>query len=123
MITLPKGLSSLSLTVRCLITGALLVLAVGYAVATLNLYFTYSMMDGSPGLTPEDLKRAFYGRRTVTLLAAKIDGGSMEQFLPDPLDKAKILNWIQEGTPRQTFENEVGPILVNYCWRSALRLV
>ncbi len=117
MINLPKGLSGLSLTLRCLITGALLVLAVGYAVATLNLYFTYSMMDGSPGLTPEDLKRAFYGRRTVTLLAAKIDGGSMEQFLPDPLDKAKILNWIQEGTPRQTFENEVGPILVNYCWR------
>ncbi len=114
---IPYRLSELSLTLRCLITLTLLVLAIGYGVAIVNLYYTYSMMDGSPGLTPEDLKRAFYGRRTITRLAAKIDGGSMEQFLPNPLDKAKILNWIQDGARKDTFEKEISPIVQENCWR------
>ncbi|MBI3666213.1 MAG: hypothetical protein HY236_08325 [Acidobacteria bacterium] len=102
---------------RWLVTGALLALSAGYGVALLNLHFTYSMYDGRPGLTAEDLKRAFYGRRTVTRLAAKIDGGSMEQFLPNPLDKAKILNWLQDGASRETFDKVVSPILADKCWR------
>ncbi|MCL6506177.1 MAG: hypothetical protein K6T59_04050 [Bryobacteraceae bacterium] len=110
-------LRDLSLTLRCLITLTLLVLAAGYGVAIVNLYYTYSLMDGEPGLTAEDLKRAFYGRRTVTLLAAKIDGGSMEQFLPDPVDKAKILKWIQDGATREGFEKVVAPILARNCWQ------
>ena len=96
---------------------ALLVLAAGYAVAIANLYFTYSMMDGRAGVTVEDMKRAFHGPRTVTRLAAKIDGGSMEQYLPNPLNKAKILNWIQDGTSRETFDKEISLILSENCWR------
>ena len=110
-------LGELTLTLRCLATLTLLVLGVGYGVAIINLYYTYSMMDGEPGMTPADLKRAFHGDRTVTRLAAKIDGGSMEQFLPNPLDKAKILNWLQDGTPRETFETTVNLILAQNCWR------
>jgi len=114
---MPKNLRELSLTLRCVISLTLLVLAAGYGVAVLNLHYTYSLMDGQPGLTPEDLRRAFYGLRTVTLLAAKIEGGSMEQFLPNPADKAKILNWIQDGTPREGFDKVVAPILVRQCWQ------
>lgn len=114
---MPSRLVELTFTQRCVITLTLLVLAIGYGVAIANLYFTYSMMDGQPGLSPEDLKRAFYGRRTVTLLAAKIDGGSMAQFLPDPLEKARILDWIQQGASREGFAKVVLPILEKNCWR------
>lgn len=110
-------LRGLGTTLRLLITMTLVVLAAGYAVAAVNLYYTYSMNDGEPGLTPEDLKRAFYGRRTITRLAAKIDGGSMEQFLPNPMDKAKILNWLQDGAQRKAFEKQISPILSENCWR------
>ncbi|MFQ5777731.1 MAG: hypothetical protein ACE5IP_06955 [Terriglobia bacterium] len=110
-------LGELALTLRCLVTLTLVVLGVGYGVAILNLHYTYSMMDGEPGMTAEDLKRAFYGQRTVTRLAAKIDGGSMEQFLPNPFEKAKILNWLQDGTRRETFKEVVAPILAQNCWR------
>ena len=114
---IPYKLSEFPLTPRCVISLALMVLGIGYVVAVVNLHFTYSMMDGEPGVTPADLKRAFYGNRTVTRLAGKIDGGSMEQFLPNPLDKNKILNWIQDGTPRGEFESTVRPILEQNCWR------
>lgn len=110
-------LREMSLTLRWVATLTLLVLSAGYAVALLNLYYTYSMMDGQPGLTPEDLKRAFYGNRTVTRLAAKIDGGSMAQYLPNPFDKAKILNWLQDGASRVSFSRAVQPILMENCWR------
>ncbi|MDA2937424.1 hypothetical protein MYX75_04075, partial [Acidobacteria bacterium AH-259-A15] len=117
MLNSPYKLSELSLSLRAVISLALLVLAAGYGVAMANLYFTYHMQDGEPGLTPADLRRAFYGQRTVTLLAAKIDGGSMAQFLPEPLDRAKILNWLQEGASRETFEKEISQILTDNCWR------
>ncbi len=114
---IPIRLSQLSPSLRWVITLALLVLGAGYGVALLNLYYTYSMMDGQPGLTAEDLKRAFYGRRNVTRLAAKIDGGSMEQFLPNPMEKAKILNWLQDGASREGFDQAVRPIFMQNCWR------
>ena len=62
-------------------------------VSVFNLYLTYNLADGKPGLTAEDLRRSFYGQRNQTLLAAKIDGGSMEQFLPVPGHKESILSW------------------------------
>jgi len=77
-------------TAKLLISFALVVLGIGYLIAMVNLYLTYSLTDGEPGLTVMDLKRAFYGRRDNTRLAAKIQGGSMEQFLPNPGDDAKL---------------------------------
>ncbi len=90
-------LGELPKVTRVVITLFVLLIGIGYLVALLNLYLTYSMVDGHPGVTAEDLKRAFYGNRNNTLLAAKIDGGSMAQFLPDSKEKARILSWIQDG--------------------------
>jgi len=75
------------------------------------------MLDGKPGVSPDDLKRAFYGDRTNTRLAAKIDGGSMEQYLPNPADKNNILNWIQDGAHEQEFEVSIKQILTRNCMR------
>src|SRR5688572_10736284 len=104
-------LRELSLPIRLVLTGALVMLGVGYAIAMLNLHFTYGGMDGQPGLTMADMRRAFHGTRNVTRLAAKIDGGSMEQYLPDPLQKSAILNWIQDGANEAGFQGSVRPIL------------
>ncbi len=95
----------------------LIVLGVGYIIALGNLYLTYHLTDGEAGLTPDDLKRAFYGDRSNTRLAVKIDGGSMEQFLPVPGDKEKILSWIQDGADEDGYEEVVTPILTKNCLR------
>lgn len=95
----------------------LIVLGIGYLIALMNLHLTYHLTDGKEGLTPDDLKRAFYGDRNNTRLAAKIHGGSMEQFLPASGDKEKILSWIQDGADEEGYEEVVAPILMKNCLR------
>ncbi len=114
---MPMKLEDLTAPLRWVVTLTLLALSAGYGVALLNLYFTYSSVDGEVGLSPQDLIRSFHATRGQTLLAAKIDGGSMGQFLPDPIEKAKILNWIQDGASREEFETTVQPILEKNCTR------
>ncbi|MBI2150184.1 MAG: hypothetical protein HYU27_06215 [Acidobacteria bacterium] len=92
-------------------------LGAGYLVALFNLYVTYHLTDGQPGLTVGDLKRSFYGDRENTRLAAKIDGGSMEEYLPRPGDKEKILSWIQDGAKMEGYAAAVAPILKDNCVR------
>lgn len=110
-------LSQFPRTAKLVISFALVILGIGYLIAMVNLYLTYSLTDGEPGLTVMDLKRAFYGRRDNTRLAAKIHGGSMEQFLPIPGDKEKILTWIQDGASEKGYEDIVEPILMQNCIR------
>src|SRR5881409_1360035 len=110
-------LSQLPRVVRLVLTYSILVLAAGYLIALFNLYVTYSLTDGQPGLTVSDLKRAFYGNRDNTRLAAKIHGGSMEQFLPRPGDKEKILSWIQDGASKEKYEAVTKPIFMQNCVR------
>jgi hypothetical protein len=113
----PSRLQSLPLPQRLVISLTLIVLGVGYLIATYNLYLTYSMTDGEPGLTVSDLRRAFYGQRDNTKIASKINGGSMAQFLPRAGEKEKILTWIQDGAERNGYEATVKPILDSNCVR------
>ena len=116
MPSLPR-LGQLPLPLKVVLSLTLLVLGVGYVIALLNLYLTYSLTDGEPGLTAADLRRAFYGNRDNTKLAAKIDGGSMAQFLTDAADRGKILTWIQDGAERAGYEAVVAPLLRENCVR------
>lgn len=110
-------LQSLSYPLRLLVSLFLIILGIGYLISLVNLYLTYNLTDGVPGLTADDLKRAFYGDRTNTRIAAKIDGGSMAQYLPHPGDKEKILSWIQDGAEEAEFNLAVEPILAKNCVR------
>ncbi len=110
-------LSQLPTPIKMVISLAIITLGIGYLVALMNLYLTYNLTDGEPGLSVTDLKRAFYGNRDNTRLAAKIHGGSMEQFLPMPGDKEKILTWIQDGASEERYEKAVKPILMQNCIR------
>lgn len=110
-------LRSLSLPLKLLTSIFLIVLGIGYLISMVNLFLTYSLTDGEPGLTVNDLKRAFYGDRNNTRIAAKIDGGSMEQYLPVPGEKELILSWIQDGALKDEFDAEVLPILMRNCIR------
>lgn len=110
-------LSKLPVSLKLVISLTLIVLGFGYLIAMVNLYLTYSLTDGEPGLTPEDMRRAFYGNRDNTKLAAKIHGGSMEQFLPKTGEKELILSWIQDGAEQPAYEATVRPILAENCVR------
>ena len=107
----------LPIAVKIALSLSMVMLGIGYLIALLNLYLTYNMTDGEPGLTANDLRRAFYGKRDTTRLAAKIHGGSMEQFLTIPGEKEKILSWIQDGAEESKYNEIVKPILDETCIR------
>ena len=107
-------LSDLSAPLKTVITLFLVMMGLAYMVSVFNLYLTYNLADGEPGLTAEDLRRSFYGERNLTLLAAKIDGGSMAQFLPVPGHKETILSWLQDGSLEEEFPR-VQPIIQEHC--------
>ncbi len=102
---------------KAVLSIALATLGAGYLIALANLYLTYHLTDGHPGLSVNDLRRAFWGRRDNTKLASKIHGGSMEQFLPKSGDKEIILSWIQDGAGREGYDRAVKPILAQNCIR------
>jgi len=102
---------------KLLLTLFLVTIGAGYGVALVNLYLTYHLTDGEPGLSLADLRRAFYGNRENTKLASKIDGGSMAQFLPRAGDKEKILSWIQDGASEEAYQRVIRPILQQNCVR------
>jgi hypothetical protein len=111
-------LSRLPASLKLLLTMFLLLMGVGYAIALLNLYLTYSPIDGKEGFSPNDLKRAFHGEpQKETLLAAKLEHGTMAAFLTNPADKNKVLGWIHNGTPEATFASNVQPIMQANCVR------
>ncbi len=110
-------LAQLPLPQKLVVSLMLMVIGVGYAIASYNLYLTYNLTDGEPGLTVSDLRRAFYGRRDNTKIASKIHGGSMEQFLKKSGDKEKILSWIQDGADQKGYDAVVRPILQENCVR------
>ncbi len=109
-------LSGLPAPLKTVITLFLVLMGLAYAVSVFNLYLTYHLADGEPGLTAEDLRRSFYGERNQTLLAAKIDGGSMEQFLPVPGHKETILSWLQDGSLEDDYA-QIQPIIQAHCLR------
>jgi hypothetical protein len=110
-------LGRLPLGLKLALSCFLVTLGLGYVVAGVNLYLTYHLTDGEPGLGLGDLRRTFYGNRENTKLASKIDGGSMAQFLPRPGDKEKILSWIQDGASEAGYHAAVEPILKENCVR------
>ncbi len=107
-------LADLSPLLKSVVTLFLVMIGMAYLVSMFNLYLTYNLVDGKAGLTVEDLRRSFYGQRNETLLAAKIDGGSMEQFLPVPGHKEAILSWLQDGSSEEDFQ-KIQPIIQENC--------
>lgn len=110
-------LNLLPFALKLALSCFLLTLGLGYVVAGVNLYLTYHLTDGEPGLGMGDLRRAFYGNRENTKLASKIDGGSMAQFLPRAGDKEKILSWIQDGASEAGYNSAIKSILQQNCVR------
>jgi hypothetical protein len=110
-------LSQLPTPQRLVVSLVLIVMGIGYLIATYNLYLTYNLTDGEPGLTANDMRRAFYGRRDNTKIASKINGGSMAQFLSKAGDKEKVLTWIQDGADQKGYDAVVKPILNENCVR------
>jgi hypothetical protein len=106
--------SQLPLSLRMLYTAALCILGMGYLFALIHLFFTYAGKDGDPSsVSYEDMVIAYSGTGKDSRIESALRG-SMSAMLPKE-EVAKIVTWVQKGTPRADFESDVRPILDKRC--------
>jgi hypothetical protein len=109
----PLNLCNLSLSVRLLFSGYLLVIAIGYGMAMIQVLFTHGMADGQPGLSVEDIVYSYYGNRSGSLMESKLEG-SMKANAPET-ERFKIIQWLRDGADEAAYRAEIQPIIEKRC--------
>lgn len=98
------SLRALGLPGRLLVTLFLLAAGAGVLAGEGNVAASLGAADGVPGFSMEDLRRTYHGRPGWTLLASKVDGGSMEKHVPIPSERRALVEWAGRGGRLEEFE-------------------
>jgi hypothetical protein len=99
------NLCSQGIALKALFSGYLIVVAIGYLMAIVQIQFTHGMADGELGLSVDDIVYSYYGKRSGSVLEAKLNG-SMKLMAPEA-DRLKIINWVHKGGDEKSF-NDTG---------------
>ena len=110
---MPTNLSTLGVSVKLLFSGYLMVIAIGYGMAMIQILFTHGMADGKFGLSIEDIVYSYYGNRSGSLLESKLNG-SMKFNAPDK-DRFSIIQWVRDGADAHAYETSVKSIIDQHC--------
>lgn len=110
---MPYTLKNLPLAIKALFSAYLVIIAVGYTIALVQILLTHGMADGKFGLSLEDIVYSYYGNRSGSRLELMLNG-PMKPFAP-PEERFKIIEWVRQGADRQTYEREIKPIIEKRC--------
>ncbi|CAL1241263.1 elongation factor-1 alpha [Candidatus Methylocalor cossyra] len=110
---MPLNLSNLGFSIKLLFSGYLIVIAIGYGVAAIQILFTHGMADGQFGLSIEDIVYSYYGNRSGSVLENKLTG-SMKMNAPDA-ERFKIIQWVRDGGDPEVFARSIKPIFEQRC--------
>lgn len=94
-------LSRQDIALKSLFTGYLMVVAIGYMMALVQIQFTHGMADGEIGLSVDDIVYSYYGKRSDSVIEAKLNG-SMKNTVSEE-KRLKIINWIHKGADEKDF--------------------
>ena len=108
-----RHFQELSVSMRTLFTGALLVLGLGYLFAALYVFAAHSGADARPGLSVDDIKITYSGSKEMTQLEKALRG-PMSGMLPQK-DLAFMLDWIREGAGRSVYNERIEQIVADNC--------
>lgn len=97
------NLCSQGIALKSLFSGYLIVVAVGYMMALVQIQFTHGMADGEMGLSVDDIVYSYYGNRSGSVLEAKLNG-SMKLNTSEE-NRLKIINWVHKGASEQSFNS------------------
>ena len=98
---------------KLLYTCFLLLVGLGYLMATAYLYVTHVNNDGKPGLSIADVANSYYGNRSGTRLEAAIRG-SMAGNISDE-DRGIMVAWLKDGAEEEHYEHDIKPVLNKTC--------
>ena len=118
MKSVPSNLAWLNLPnmpapVKALFVGYLLVVGVGLCMAGLQIMLTHGMADGKMGLSKNDIVYSYYGDRSGSKLASKLNG-SMSDKAPVNV-RQDIIQWAAEGAPEAKWEPHFKGVFAQHC--------
>jgi hypothetical protein len=102
-----------TLSEKLLYTSFLLLVGLGYLMATSYLYVSHEMNDSKPGLSVADVANSYYGNRSGTKLEAAIRGPMAGYINED--DRGVMVAWLKDGAQQAAYEPEIKPILQKTC--------
>lgn len=97
------NLASQGTALKALFTGYLIVVAVGYLMAIVQIQLTHGLADGEYGLSIDDIVYSYYGNRNNSLLENKLHG-SMKPMATEG-EREQIIHWIHSGATEEAYEN------------------
>ncbi|MFW5451899.1 MAG: elongation factor-1 alpha [Methylophagaceae bacterium] len=95
------NLCSQGIALKSLFTGYLIVVAIGYMMALVQIQFTHGLADGEIGLSVDDIVYSYYGKRSGSVIEAKLNG-SMKLMTSED-NRLKIINWVHKGSDEKAF--------------------
>jgi hypothetical protein len=104
---------TLTLSEKLLYTSVLLLIGLGYLMATAYLYVTHEGLDGKSGLSVTDVADSYYGNRSGTRLEAMIRGPMAGYISED--DRGMMVAWLKDGAQQEHYEHDIKHILKKTC--------
>ncbi|MDD4929339.1 MAG: elongation factor-1 alpha [Gallionella sp.] len=109
-------LADLSLPVKTLFTGYLLVIGLGLLFAGAQIMLTHGMADGKLGLSVDDIVYSYHGNHDgpdASKLESKLHGSMKENAPPEV--RIALLKWAGEGAPVGEWEGNIKPLVEQHC--------
>ncbi len=108
-------LNTLPTSGKLLCTFFLICMGIGFIFSQLNIFFSYSRVDGMAGLSLQDIVLTYYGQPDVLLIESKLNG-TMLEYLENRHDRNSLINWAIVGAKKEQF-NEIKGIIIKNCLR------
>lgn len=107
-------LGTLPLSKKIVVTLFLVLCGFGYLLGFINIFMTYNLVDGKPGLSFKDISITYYGTRDKTTLEKAIDG-SMKQYFKTNGEYQIVKDWVQDGATEETWDSDIKPVFDVSC--------
>ncbi len=107
------NLPSLSLSIKALFTGYILVTGLGLMMAGGQIMLTHGMADGKFGLSIDDIVYSYYGNREGSKLESKLNGSMQDKATPE--ENLTMIKWARDGAPEAQWEPIIKPIVDAKC--------
>lgn len=106
-------LPNLSLTLKSLFTGYILVVGLGLLMAGFQILQTHGMADGKFGVSVDDIVYSYYGNRNGSKLEAKLNGSMKDKASPE--ERLTMIKWARNGADKDQYEHVIKPIIEQRC--------
>lgn len=107
------NLTCLSLPVKALFTGYLMVVGLGLLMAGGQIMMTHGMADGKFGLSVNDIVYSYYGNRDGSKLESKLNGSMKDKATPE--ENLVLIKWAREGAIEKQWQTQIQPIVESKC--------